>query len=64
MIEFEMSNGRRILLNPDTIIAVNSSRMDEGVCCVYTMGADGEPWYIKGTLDEIASMLWAGAKRL
>lgn len=64
MIEFEMANGGRILLNPDAIIAVNGSRGDENVCCVYTMGADDEPWYIKGTLDEIASMLWAGAKRL
>jgi len=64
MIEFELTSGGRILINPDTIIAVTGSRGDKGVCCVYTMGADAEPWYIKGTLDEIASMLLAGAKHL
>lgn len=64
MVEFETVNGERILLNPDTIIAVNERRGDKGVCCVYTMGADAEPWYIKGTLDEISVMLLEGAKHL
>ena len=62
MIEFELANGGRILINPDTIIAVIGD--SKNACRIYTMGADDEPWYIKGTLDEIASMLWAGAKHL
>lgn len=62
MIEFETLNGERILINPDSIIAVIGDRKNG--CRVYTTGADAEPWYIKGTLNEIASMLRAGAKRL
>ena len=60
MIELETKGGKRILVNANQICVIQEETKDGNSCMIYMPDAD--PWYVKGSLDEIAQRIWEEQK--
>ena len=56
MIELETKVGKRILVNVNQICVVAEETTGGNSCMIYMPDAD--PWYVKGTIDEIDEKIW------
>lgn len=56
MIEFQLKNGKRMLVNRNNICTVVEETKGANSCVLQT--ADGEQWYIVGSIEEVDIKIW------